>query len=52
MNARRSSARSSDHSVNRLASDPPFIIETLSAVASGYQSAIAARDSSEPSDSG
>ena len=52
MKARRSSDRSRDQRASRFASEPPFIIVTLSAVASGYHAAIAARDSGEPSDRG
>ena len=44
MNARRSPGERRENSVRKLASDPPFVIVTFSAVASGYHAAtLAAR---------
>ena len=52
MNASRSPRSSSDQSVRKFASEPPFTTVTFSAVASGYHCAMFVRVSYEPSESG
>ena len=52
MNASRSPEPSRENSVRKLASEPPLVIDTSSGEAPGYQAAMLARVSSEPSESG